>query len=154
MKAIIRQLGRRLLSYIDMKSTHRADQAPFDLLMPPASMGGADFVVSLITAPQAIVIAVSVSRRVRGDVVNAFMTRLASAVGHVEAVDTALVEEQLFENRRAILGDKLVGILVRRAYSDPEYPLLVARALRNIDINPVEPLMTASEGGRGTNTLC
>ena len=139
MKAFLRRLGRRLLGYIDINMTPGIVQLPTVLALPVPSMNGEDFTISIITAPRAIVIAVSVRRSVVGEVVDAFMTRLASAMARVEAIETAVMEELLFQDRRAIHGEQTLGILVRSEYSDPGYPLRVDRALRDVDINPVDP---------------
>ncbi len=56
--------------------------------------------------------------------------RLASAAAEAETIDKGVMEESLFANRQVIQCATSLGVVMRREFSDPEYPRRVDREIR------------------------
>lgn len=130
MVRFIRQLNRVLLGYIGIQLPPRIAAASVHPLMQTASISRADFVVSVTAEKNTIIIGVSARRSVSPEAVDNFMTRLASAVAEAETIDKEVMEESLFADRQVIRCATSLGVVMRREFSDPEYPHRVDREIR------------------------
>ena len=92
-------------------------------------MSDSDFAISLAARNGLLFLRVRVSRTSVADF-DAFMAKIVAAFANVEGMDEQQMKSLLMQARQTADDEASLGFVIKRKYSDPDYPEKIDRALR------------------------